>query len=514
MLVLLAAVAPFATASAAKSSPSGAGIEWFAGDVDAAFAQAKRDNKPLFLYWGAVWCPPCNQVKSTVFNRQDFIERSRVFVPVYIDGDAPNAQRLGARFKVSAYPTMILFRPDGAEVTRLPGEVDAQQYMQLLALGMSATRPVKELLALAAESPARLSSADWRLLAYYSWETDEQSAVPKTQVAATLVRLARAVPADAGDAATRLQLKAIAAVADAPDEERPAVDKPAALKRLHAVLADPTAVRDHFSALTYAAAEMAQYLTAAGSAERARLVAAMDTAFARLAADPRLSQTDRLTATLARVELVVELQPEGDTSPLPSALVATARSEAARADRETTDRYERQSAISAAAYLLREAGLIDESDAMLKRELARSPAPYYFMLSLGGNAKKRGDSAGALDWYRQAYETAVGPATRLQWGATYVRNLVELAPQDAARIEQAAQGVIAGIDPKPEAFHARNASVLKRLGRSLNEWGAQHGQQAVVARLRARMDAVCARLPAASSERRACGQAFDPAPAV
>jgi len=31
------------------------GIEWFDGDVDAAFAAAKAANKPVFLYWDAEW---------------------------------------------------------------------------------------------------------------------------------------------------------------------------------------------------------------------------------------------------------------------------------------------------------------------------------------------------------------------------------------------------------------------------------------------------------------------------
>ncbi len=86
----------------------------------------KPKSKPLFLYWGAVWCPPCNEVKATIFTRQDFIERARNFVPVYIDGDAKGAQKLGARFNVSGYPTMVLFTPDGREITRLPGEVEAR----------------------------------------------------------------------------------------------------------------------------------------------------------------------------------------------------------------------------------------------------------------------------------------------------------------------------------------------------------------------------------------------------
>ena len=150
----------------------------------------------MFLYWGAVWCPPCNQVKATIFNRQDFIERSRFFVPVYIDGDTPSAQRLGARFKVSGYPTMILLKPDGSEITRLPGEVDADQYMRVLTLGMNGARPVKETLAAAlSHDGAKLTPDDWRMLAYYSWDTDEKQLLPKDKRAATLQRLASACPA-------------------------------------------------------------------------------------------------------------------------------------------------------------------------------------------------------------------------------------------------------------------------------------------------------------------------------
>ncbi|MGH8796017.1 MAG: thioredoxin family protein, partial [Caldimonas sp.] len=143
-------------------------------DVDAAFAQARAEAKPVFLYWGAAWCPPCNQVKATIFNRQDFIERSRAFVAVYVDGDSPGAQKLGARFHVSGYPTMLLFNAAGAELTRLPGEVDPARYTEVVTLGMNARRPVKEVLADALAGGNKLGADDWRLLAFYSWGTDEQ----------------------------------------------------------------------------------------------------------------------------------------------------------------------------------------------------------------------------------------------------------------------------------------------------------------------------------------------------
>jgi len=204
-------------AAATNAKPSGhdeAGIAWKNAtndaEVDAAFALAKSESKPVFVYWGAKWCPPCNQVKATLFNRQDFIERSRAFVPVYVDGDSPGAQKLGARFKVSGYPTMVLFNPQGTEMTRLPGEVDAQRYTEVLTLGMNAQRPVKDVLTQAKAGGQGLSANDWRLLAFYSWDTDQQL-VPKDGVPALLKQLADACPADQTEVATRLRLKALAA---------------------------------------------------------------------------------------------------------------------------------------------------------------------------------------------------------------------------------------------------------------------------------------------------------------
>ena len=487
------------------------GIAWAAGDVDAAFAKASAAGKPVFLYWGAKWCPPCNQVKGTLFNRQDFIERSRHFVPVYVDGDSPNAQRLGSRFKVSGYPTMILFTPDGKEITRLPGEVDAEQYMQVLNMGMNGARPVKETLAaaLATGGPSAkpLTADDWRMLSFYSWETDDTQLVAKNDVAPTLSKLALACPPDQTASATRLALKSLAAAASAKDAKPR--DDSAGVALLRRALTERETSRANFDILTNNASDLANFVTLEKSPPRAQLLTDWNTALTRFIADASLSTADRLTAVTTQVQLAqLRAEPGNGKSALPAPLLASVREQVARADRETTDPYAREAVISTAADTLEQAGLMAESDALLNAQLTRSNTPYYYMLGLAANAKKRGDKAAALAWYEKAHAAADGPATRLQWGAGYVNALVELSPQDAARIETAASQVIGDLEVKPETFFGRNQRALDRMGKKLVAWNKDNQHAASVQRISAQLAGVCAKLPAGDPARATCDGAI------
>jgi len=509
--VALASVLVCASASPVLGAPAkasgGIAWQWVSSDaeVDKAFALGRQTGKPIFLYWGAVWCPPCNQVKATLFSRADFVERSKAFIPVYVDGDKPGAQKVASRFKVAGYPTMILFKPDGTEIMRLPGEVDPQRYLLTLTAGLEAQVPVKELIrkGLAKQS---LTPEQWRLLAFYSWDTDEQQALPTAELPQKLAELAAATPADLPHVRDRLALKALAASARSKTSSEGGGAE-AGRKLVDRILADADASRQQSDLLVYHAEPIVKHLAPAGES-RKLLASRWESALGRILEDPSLSRVDQLDLIDTRVGLWKLMD---DSEKLSEQRRSQVLRDTARIVAATTDRYERQAVIPGAAHALAVAGLLAESDELLKMELPRAVAPYYHMLGLGSNAKKRNDAKNALYWYEQAWKKSEGPATRIQWGTGFVGHVVDLAPTEVARVEAAASAVVSQLEPKSETFYERNQRSLKRMATRLVKWqGSDSARARVVEKVKAQLAKTCSRLPAKDTGRANCDNVFSP----
>ena len=61
-----AAPATGATHGSGEEAGNAEDIAWFGGSVEEAFAYAKANDKPIFLYWGAVWCPRVATIRRVV----------------------------------------------------------------------------------------------------------------------------------------------------------------------------------------------------------------------------------------------------------------------------------------------------------------------------------------------------------------------------------------------------------------------------------------------------------------
>ena len=152
-----------------KVEPSPAGVAWFEGTAGEAMERAASSGKPVFLYWTSDWCPSCLAIESTAFQNNDFVDLSRRFILIRLNGDLPEGQLHGEQFGVLGYPTVLVLLADGTELTRLPGWVDAQTYTAVLELALQGTLPVLDILQLVNDGERNLSVGECRLLTYYSW---------------------------------------------------------------------------------------------------------------------------------------------------------------------------------------------------------------------------------------------------------------------------------------------------------------------------------------------------------
>ena len=495
------------SAPAAASAPAVADrIDWYPGSVESAFERAKAENKPVFLYWGASWCPPCHELKASVFSRPDFIEKLKLFIPVHLDGDDPGAQKWGDTFGVSGYPTVVVLKADHTELARISGGLDLSQYADVLDVALGDVRPISTVLAEVRAGGARpLSNDDCHRLAYYEWDLTDDVRTQAGSLAATLAKAAGNCGAEGDADRARLNVQAADLAAHAETDALKAGTPASALLvqlvgRVDSVLQDPVLslkVADALQGLSadfFAAVEKVQPDRV--EAWRGRYATTLESA----SQDARFSVADHLYSLYAKLAADKALDPQHKLSP---DIVADVQKRIDATLARPLDEHTRASAVNAALNIQDVVGDDDRAYAIVRQQMAQSKSPYYYMLDLADLDEKHGKTDSAVDWLAKAYTQAQGPATRFQWGTDYVLGLVRMTPTDDARIREAGLTVLGELDG-PDRIYRRTRVRLEKMDKSLSEWNRKGEHAQTIAALRARMNGICVKLPAGDPARVAC----------
>lgn len=500
LLALLAACgrqggAPVEADAAPPQLAAAQGIDWIEGDVEAAFVQAQAQGKLVFLYWGAQWCPPCHDLTAHVFSRPDFQEKIRQFVPVHLDGDAPGAQRLGNEFKVLGYPTAVVLRADRTEVARIAGGMDLTRYADVLDLALEGVRPLPDVFAGLRSAAGTLDATDCRRLAYNGWALDPLAADQPDSLVESLVLAAARCPATAVGERDRLLVTAagIAAGAGRPDIEKgeaASAQLLTAIDAVDALLASPRGP-DNADVLLALDEDFFAVLRALRPARVAVVQANWFALMDAIENEPRYADPERLMSAAGRLTAAKALAADGAIPP-PVAQRARATLDAFLARDYTADA--RAGVINSASWVLSLLGDDARLRALLEAELRGSRTPYYYMPDIAALDEKAGRHAEALQWLERGYKESTGPATRFQWGVLYVEGLLRMAPEDHARVRDAALAVIGELDG-PDRIHARTGRRLDRLGKALQDWATGPARAATMRTLQSRWLEICARVP-------------------
>ena len=493
-----------AVAEVAASLDPAKGIDWYDGSVEDAFATAKESGKPIYLYWGAVWCPPCHAISATIFKSPEFLERSKLFVPVYLDGDTENAQAYGEEFGVRGYPTMIVFNSEGEELTRIPGGIDLQAYANILDLTLGEASSVTELVANLGADDLVLSADECTLLAYYSWGQDT-TILGEADAGVAFRTMYDACPANMRAERSILYFNWLDEAVAAANAEEDAValtdeQRAEALAQVEALIADDELIKANIFTVLFNGAKYATALTEPASEKRGQLIAAFGETLDQIAADESVYKRERIYTLAGKINFE---RIDDEEAELSEALKDEIRAMVKWADETTPSVYERQPIINALGNILDDAGMDDVAKPLLLAELDKSNQPYYFMVSLADIEQRAGNTEVAIDWLKQAYDATSGPATRFQWGYYYLAGLIEMTPENTDRIHSVTVGLIDELQNSGGLYH-RPKSQLGRIENYLFEWSDDNDYSTQLDEIRNSVLEICATASHQDESRATC----------
>lgn len=494
-----------ACATAAAMPPSDGGATWRQPSLD----EPAPHDRPLLVYFGAEWCPPCKVLEARAFNQPDVQAALQPFDAVYVDGDAVDAKEWMDRYKVVGFPTLLAIAPDGRELGRVAGTAKKQDVVDFLVEASGTQAPMAILQRLVGGAP--LDRADWTALAaipVHGADTMQKDADGasvalkrfRDDMAAAVAAMRRVEPPLPQAVALRLEAKALLleVMTKTPGER--------ATQRatLDAAMDDAAALADLTSELAYFSQETLDYLHPdEDSGRRAlarRFIAMMDAESARFPDDAPLQ--------ILMMQMQIPLLALGSDD-IDAAKTRIAN-QVERILETTATPADRLAVVMGAAYLLRSTGREFRSDAAIRDALKMAPDAYYLHDVLAYGAYLRGDFEEGLRQTEAAFRGAIDSPSAVQWGAGWIGWLVDERSGEPATIERAANEVLDAAQRSGGPFRGYNVKPMTRLATELGRWAALNAANAAAgARIVARIERMCGQTRDEAAQSKACAETVE-----
>lgn len=437
---------------------------WFQGTVDEAYKSAKKQNKHLILYWGAQWCPPCNDLKDQVFAHPEFPNFASSYVMVYLDGDTEGAQSWGEKLNVSGYPTLVLMNPQGKEMFRFSSGMDFVEFKLAITSAVASKTNLKKTLAKINQSKSKkvkISKNEWEaLMATYFDEAI--LGVNHKGVESILKKVWEKCPVEFVDGKSLF-------AANLWDF---AVEEDSTLKEffqknqdliIEQVLSSGTTMDAARSFLMYSPEKKIALLREENK-ERVRHHIA--TYLRGLAKDTNRAPSERASALGGAYSLDL-LAPNANKEKINSTTLTIV--DAILQTTKTT--HEEAATYPEIASILEKVSGPKSAITFLESKLSTAKTPWYFESMLSSLEKELGNKEKSIEWSERAKDSSKGSATRLQWISRDVALKAKLLDQTEPKIIHSINEFLTEAKKSSDNFSGRNMSAHKRVAGVIKDMG-------------------------------------------
>lgn len=109
-----------------------AAVNWSRESYEQILTRAKQENKYVFIDFYATWCGPCKRMDEKTFTDAKVQGLLNSMIAADWDAEKDPHLAIAKKYKVSAYPTLLVIGPDGNEVDRHLGYLDPEEFIQTI----------------------------------------------------------------------------------------------------------------------------------------------------------------------------------------------------------------------------------------------------------------------------------------------------------------------------------------------------------------------------------------------